>query len=112
MKTRAWPSLELRARIARRRKTRAAFDGITKHIIAAILPGPPLPSTGPESAQPQERRNFIEELEEADEAELEDVAAHVKDCPNCKAELARAARAGAYVPEKLLVAAGIEILRN
>lgn len=102
---RAWPSLELRARIARRRKARATLDGVAKHVIAAIFP----------SAEVQGRRKFIDDLQDIDEAndaELEEFATHVKACPDCKAELARAARAGAYVPEKLLIAAGIEILRN
>ncbi len=102
---RTWPNLELRARIAHRRKARAALSGVAKHVLAAIFP----------SAEVQTRQGFVEQMkdiDEANEAELESVAQHVKECPNCKAELARAARAGAYVPEKLLIAAGIEVLRN
>jgi hypothetical protein len=96
-----WPSLELRARITRRRKIRTALVGV-EHVIAAVLP----------TQVPQRPQTLIDVLEDIDDAEMDELASHVKDCSNCKADLARAARSGAHIPDKLLVAAGIDILRN
>lgn len=47
-----------------------------------------------------------------DDAEIEALAAHVKGCQHCKSMLAKDARVGIYIPEKLLVAAGVNVLRN
>jgi hypothetical protein len=90
---RAWPDLSLRARIQRRMKVGGALD-----------------------AAAQKLQSLVQRVDELgldeDEDDIEELAEHVRSCPNCKSILAKEARAGVYIPEKLLVAAGIEILRN
>jgi hypothetical protein len=106
MKT--WPNLELRARIVRQHNAAQHRARLVNHVIAAVMPNivasvdPPL--------QDDSIIDVFECIE--DDADLDEAAVHVKDCTNCKARLARAARNGAYIPEQLLIAAGIDILRN
>jgi len=108
-----WPDLQLRARIAQRRAMKKSAPDFVKHIVEAIKSGDVQAIAVPIF----EERSDVDDPDERDLAglsaeQIEELATHVKDCSNCKADLARTARSGAFVPEKLLIAAGIEILRN
>ena len=91
MKRRNWPDLDLRARIARSRQ----IEEMRRDLGARLGDlGEFMKNVLHESAQRSEDE-FIE---------------HLKTCPDCRKNIAQAARTGVRLSPRILSAAGIEIL--
>ena len=91
MKRRAFPDLGLRARIAARRendKQKQEFAEKLEHISEVL-------------------KKAVHQIVDAGE---DDFVEHLKECPNCRKEVARMVRSGAQLSQRVLAAAGIEIL--
>jgi len=130
MKKSNWPDLCLRERIAHRQPRSSAdvakllttsLDSMTEKLemILRTIDGMPLQEQEVEAPAPPFAPQFLSQMTEGHDGianvaviDIEDYAKHVKTCSNCKSEIAKAARRGVIVPEKLLVAAGIDVLKN
>jgi hypothetical protein len=86
-----FPDLALRARIAQQREIRAKLKQATAALedVAGWLHG------------------VVKQISERDEDEF---VAHLKECPDCRRQVGRAARAGAKLSMRVLTAAGVEVL--
>lgn len=91
MSKRCFPDLALRARVAQNREIRAKLKQAT-----AVM-----------EDVTDWLHDVVRKISDRDEDEF---VAHLKECPDCRRQVGRAARAGARLSSRVLAAAGIEVL--
>lgn len=91
MKRKLFPDLALRARAAQAREARAKL----RQAASAL----------------EDVSSWLHETIKQINAQSEDeFVAHLKECPDCRRQVAKVARAGARLSSRVLAAAGIEVL--
>lgn len=91
MRRHAFPDLALRARAAQAREVRAKLKQAASALedVAGWL------------------HEAVQQINTRNEDEF---VAHLKECPDCRRQVAKVARAGARLSSRVLAAAGIEVL--
>jgi hypothetical protein len=109
MATRCWPDLAKRAEIE---KKRANVKILRETLEAAMPPAVvDISNTAFGQALSALLGKVVEETIAVDQGMTEDgYVAHLKECANCRRNVAALAREGVKIPSKILVAAGVEIL--